>query len=80
MTEISNAIVGLPMNVAASRIAFPFGNTSSASVPLTMTVCLRDKLTAGPATVLMSGFGIGLSWGSCIVRTEGIVMPELVEM
>jgi 3-oxoacyl-[acyl-carrier-protein] synthase-3 len=45
-----------------------------------MTVCLREKLTAGPATVLMSGFGIGLSWGSCIVRTEGIVMPELVEV
>ena len=59
---------------------FDFGNTSSASVPLTMTVCLRERLTAAPATVLMSGFGIGLSWGSCIVRTEGIVMPELVEM
>ncbi|CAG1004219.1 3-oxoacyl-[acyl-carrier-protein] synthase III [Burkholderiales bacterium] len=57
---------------------YDFGNTSSASVPLTMTVRLRDALTSGPATVLMSGFGIGLSWGSCIVRTEGIVMPELV--
>lgn len=59
---------------------YDFGNTSSASVPLTMTVRLRERLTAAPATVLMSGFGIGLSWGSCIVRTEGIVMPELVEM
>ena len=25
-----------------------FGNTSSASVPLTMTVCLRERLTSGP--------------------------------
>ena len=59
---------------------YDFGNTSSASVPLTMTVCLRERLTSAPATVLMSGFGIGLSWGSCIVQTEGIVMPPLVEM
>ena len=59
---------------------YDFGNTSSASVPLTMTVCLREALASGPKTVLMSGFGIGLSWGSCIVRTEGIVMPELVEL
>ena len=41
---------------------------------------LRERLTAAPATVLMSGFGIGLSWGSCIVRTEGIVMPELASL
>jgi 3-oxoacyl-[acyl-carrier-protein] synthase-3 len=59
---------------------YDFGNTSSASVPLTMTVRLREVLQSAPATVLMSGFGIGLSWGSCIVRTEGIVMPELVEV
>lgn len=58
---------------------YEFGNTSSASIPLTMTVRLREALSSGPATVLMSGFGIGLSWGSCIVRTDALAMPELVE-
>ena len=59
---------------------YEFGNTSSASIPLTMTVRLREALSSGPATVLMSGFGIGLSWGSCIVRTDALAMPELVEV
>lgn len=59
---------------------YDFGNTSSASVPLTMTARLRERLTSGPATLLMSGFGIGLSWGSCVLRTESLVMPELVEV
>ncbi len=59
---------------------YDFGNTSSASIPLTMTVRLREALSSAKATVLMSGFGIGLSWGSCIVRTEALVMPELVEV
>jgi 3-oxoacyl-[acyl-carrier-protein] synthase-3 len=59
---------------------YDFGNTSSASIPLTMTVRLREALSSGPATLLMSGFGIGLSWGSCIIRTESTVMPELIEL
>ena len=59
---------------------YDFGNTSSASIPLTMSVRLREALTTRAATVLMSGFGIGLSWGSCIVRMDSVVMPELVEV
>jgi 3-oxoacyl-[acyl-carrier-protein] synthase-3 len=58
---------------------YDFGNTSSASVPLTMTARLRERLSSTPATLLLSGFGIGLSWGSCVLRTESLVMPELVE-
>jgi len=56
-----------------------FGNTSSASIPITMTARLRDAMAAGPTTLLMSGFGIGLSWGSCIMQADGIVMPPLIE-
>lgn len=56
-----------------------FGNTSSASVPLTLVSELRDKLTAGPVKLFLSAFGIGLSWGSVIMETDGLVCPELVE-
>jgi 3-oxoacyl-[acyl-carrier-protein] synthase-3 len=44
-----------------------------------MTVRIRDALLAGKKRVLMSGFGIGLSWGSCIVDIDGAVFPELIE-
>jgi|SRR6185312_1719619 3-oxoacyl-[acyl-carrier-protein] synthase-3 len=57
-----------------------FGNTSSASVPLTTTVRLREPLAQGAKTVLMSGFGIGLSWGSCVMRMDNVALPELVEV
>jgi 3-oxoacyl-[acyl-carrier-protein] synthase-3 len=57
-----------------------FGNTSSASVPLTMTARLRDAMAEGPKTLLLSGFGIGLSWGSCILRASDVVMPPLLEV
>lgn len=56
-----------------------FGNTSGASIPVTMTARLRDALLSGKQKVLMSGFGIGLSWGSCIIDIENAVFPELIE-
>lgn len=39
-----------------------YGNTSGASVPVTLTVN-REKLKAGQGRVLMCGFGVGLSCG-----------------
>jgi 3-oxoacyl-[acyl-carrier-protein] synthase-3 len=56
-----------------------FGNTSSASIPVTMTARIRESLVQGKKQLLMCGFGIGLSWGTCIVETEDLVMPPLIE-
>ena len=56
-----------------------FGNTSGASIPVTMTVRIREQLRAGKSLLLMCGFGIGLSWGTAIVDIEGAVFPELIE-
>ena len=57
-----------------------FGNTSSASIPLTITRHARERISSGPAKVLLSGFGVGLSWASCIMDISSAVMPELLEM
>lgn len=40
---------------------FEFGNTSGASIPLTLCAN-RDKYVSKSIRVLMSGFGVGLSW------------------
>lgn len=56
-----------------------YGNTSSASIPLTIVTQLRQQVTEKSLTLLLSGFGVGLSWGTCILQTDGIVCPELIE-
>jgi len=56
-----------------------FGNTSGASIPVTMTARIRDTLLAKPNRLLMAGFGIGLSWGTAIVDIDGAKFPELIE-
>ncbi len=47
-----------------------FGNTSSASIPLTIVTELREKILGKSCTLLLCGFGVGLSWGSVYLGLE----------
>lgn len=57
-----------------------FGNTSCASLPLTLVTTRRDELQSKPMKVLGCAFGVGLSWGSIYFKTDSIVVPELIEI
>ena len=56
-----------------------FGNTSCSSIPLTMVSQIRKELGEKPQKLLLSAFGIGLSWGTALIETDCIVVPELTE-
>jgi 3-oxoacyl-[acyl-carrier-protein] synthase-3 len=64
----------------APTTLYDFGNTSSATIPLTITAQLRDRIAAGPQKLVMSGFGVGLSWASTYWETDHVVCPPLVEV
>lgn len=53
-----------------------FGNTSSASIPLTLVV---NKSSNNYKKTLMSGFGVGLSWGNCITDLSNTKIIDLIE-
>jgi 3-oxoacyl-[acyl-carrier-protein] synthase-3 len=49
-----------------------YGNTSSASIPLALADAIADSRVHKGATVLMTGMGAGLTWGSAVMEwTEG---------
>lgn len=56
-----------------------FGNTSCASIPLTMVTQLRDELQGKHLKHVGCGFGVGLSWGAVHFETKKIVCPNLIE-
>ncbi len=56
-----------------------FGNTSSASIPLTIVTELKDKLQA-EKQLLLSGFGVGFSWGSVLMTTNSPHICDLIEL
>jgi len=57
-----------------------FGNTSSATIPLTMVTELSEKLKTEKLNHVACGFGVGLSWGSVYFETDKIVCSELIEV
>ena len=57
-----------------------FGNTSSASIPLTIVTQLKGKFENKPTKFICCGFGVGLSWGTVAFSTNDIVISELVEV
>ena len=53
-----------------------FGNTSSASIPLTL--CDLADRDQGVKKVVMSGFGVGLSWGTLIMDFDLSVCQPII--
>lgn len=55
-----------------------YGNTSSASVPLTIASELGGRLD-GDNTVVLSAFGAGLSWGSALLKMRDCKVSPVIE-
>jgi 3-oxoacyl-[acyl-carrier-protein] synthase III len=56
-----------------------FGNTSSVSIPLTIVSELKNKLFDHKRLVL-SGFGVGLTWGTAIIDVDKCYLGEITEV
>jgi len=59
---------------------YHFGNTSSASIPLTIVTQLKGKIEDKPTKFICCGFGVGLSWGTLAMETNNIIISDLVEV
>lgn len=55
-----------------------FGNLGGASIPSLMVTRLREQLMEGGKSLLMSSFGLGLTWGTMWIKTKPMVISELV--
>lgn len=57
-----------------------FGNTSSATIPLTMVTQMQQQLQNEKLNIVACGFGVGLSWGSALIETNKIICSNLIEI
>lgn len=57
-----------------------FGNVSSASIPLAMSFALSSALTQqAPRRLLLSGFGVGWSWGAATLTAGPLATCRIIE-
>ena len=78
MNDLIMKKLKLPVEKVPSCM-YHFGNTSSASIPLTIVTQLGGQCK-GHKTFLCCGFGVGLSWGTVVFDTDDLVLSELVEV
>jgi|AntRauTorcE11897_2_1112592.scaffolds.fasta_scaffold06361_2 3-oxoacyl-[acyl-carrier-protein] synthase-3 len=57
-----------------------FGNTSSVSIPLTIATQLQNELKDEKKKLVLCGFGVGMSWATAVINTDGMVISDLVEV
>lgn len=81
--KMMNEKIRKKLNLPETKVPYSlnhFGNTSSASIPLTMVTELRTSLQQQAGNLLLCGFGVGLSWGTAYLRCNPMVVPELIEL
>jgi 3-oxoacyl-[acyl-carrier-protein] synthase-3 len=59
---------------------YEFGNTSSASIPLTIVTKLATDLSHEKKKILACAFGVGFSWASVVFVVSGLKCPAITEI
>jgi 3-oxoacyl-[acyl-carrier-protein] synthase-3 len=80
--KLMNESIRKKLKLAPEKVPYSlkdFGNTSSASIPLTMVTQLQDKNLANH-NFIFSAFGVGLSWASCAIKNTHIQLLPLLEI
>ena len=69
--------VGVPLERTPSASFAKFGNLASASIPTAMCDAFAGR--HDPGLTLMCGYGIGLSWGSCLCILEKLDCAPVID-
>lgn len=69
----------IPLTKAPSSLK-NFGNTSCATIPLTIVVNSKTMSEINESKLLLSGFGVGLSLGSAVVELNHVICSDLIEI
>lgn len=57
-----------------------FGNLGGASILMLMASEIADELSSRPLTLVCSSFGLGLTWGTMILKTNGVMALPVHKM
>ena len=68
----------LPLEKIPSTIS-KYGNTSSVSVPLTIVSELQNEFSENK-TLLLSAFGVGMTWATAIINLNDCKISDIVEI
>jgi 3-oxoacyl-[acyl-carrier-protein] synthase III len=81
--KFMNEKIRKKLNLPEEKVPYSlknFGNTSSASIPLTILTELKKEASLEKHSFIACGFGVGLSWATVAFELDKIVISRLVEI
>ena len=78
LQKLADAI-GVPYEKMPSNIVENFGNASGVTVPTCISYNLGEKLEQETYNMCLSGFGVGLTWASIIMRIGNVAFNRIIE-
>lgn len=57
-----------------------YGNTSCASIPLTIVSRIQQEVRSAKNKLVVCGFGVGFSWATAVICTDHLVCPDVIEV
>lgn len=59
---------------------YDYGNSASATIPITILDKIRDEIQQKPLKMIFSGFGVGLSWGAMYIETNNVIVAPIIHV
>lgn len=69
----------VPHEKMPNNVVEHFGNSSGVSVPMVIALNLRERLIKESVRACLSGFGVGLTWSSMLMRLGPLHFCELID-
>lgn len=67
-----------PLEKVPSETTGRYGNQSSASIPCTICDAINNEVESRNVKLVLSGFGVGLSWATCQLDLDEIYCPDVI--
>jgi 3-oxoacyl-[acyl-carrier-protein] synthase-3 len=72
--------MGVPREKMPTNVVEHFGNSSGVTIPIALAFNLREKITSGGLYACLSGFGVGLTWSSMLMRLGPMQFCKMMEI
>lgn len=69
----------VPYKKMPRNVVQHFGNSSGVSIPIALALNLADRAKQGRFQACLAGFGVGLTWGSMLMRLGGLNFCEMID-
>lgn len=69
----------IPYDKMPNNIVEHFGNSSGVTIPLALAFNMREQIMRRTSTVILGGFGVGLTWSSMLLSIAPLEFCEMID-